>query len=241
MIPKMLEKNSIFSLILMTLGVTLVIISSADTAYAKHEGSNQFLEFERHTWSRTLTDGHTDYLNCGTGTNSDKCAVEIKILNNISNSGVTKANVSSEISTIETRFDNINKKISFDKVAASDNYITSTNYGSLGNIGFTDYELHCINQFLWHCITKDNHFKKMILNVNSHNSMNWDITEICNIDNQPTQRDIEKTLGHELLHVIGIDHNSVSTDLRFNGYQCGSNFGYDLSTADKNKIGSKYP
>jgi len=113
-------------------------------------------------------------------------------------------------------------------------------------IGMATYDLHCTNPrsgllalVLGSCAGYDNHFTAMHVMINTNER--WSTTERCDRNSQPIQMDIEKTLGHELLHSLGVDHGGNSNDLRFYKYSCGSDKGYNLSSSDIRQIGALYP
>ena len=53
--------------------------------------------------------------------------------------------------------------------------------------------------------------------------------------------DIRKTLGHELFHAMGIDHDSSTDSIVYHQYVFGRDIGYEASTTDQNNLGDRYP
>jgi len=137
--------------------------------------------------------------------------------------------------------------MSFDVQSNGISDVMGTFLGTFTN-GVALYDLHCTNPrsgllalVLGSCGSYDNHFTAMHIMINTNSDRNWSTTERCDRNSQPIQRDIEKTLGHELLHSLGVDHGGNSNDLRFNKYSCGSDKGYNLSSSDIRQIGALYP
>ncbi len=142
--------------------------------------------------------------------------------------------------TIESDFDALGNKMSIDKVSTADSRITGADLDS-DTTDMTIYDLHCTDPgwILW-CNGKDNHFTKMTVKINdSANEVKFGLAENESAD--PPIHDIRKTLGHELFHAMGIDHNNSSSDsIVFFTYEFGS-AGYAATMIDMPNLEARYP
>ncbi len=129
--------------------------------------------------------------------------------------------------------------MSIDRVTSgSNNIIQRYNLDPMYD-GFTEYNLHCTNWFIW-CHAKDMHFEKIMIRINDNpNEVLYGLSEDCTIF--PPVQDIRKTLGHELFHAIGIDHNSGDTSIvSESGYVTGATNGYNPNTTDIADLVARY-
>lgn len=238
---RMLKKTKTISQLQLAICAIAVIamFTGVSPIFATHVSG--VADYEWHIWSRSSSDGHLSYLNCGTGSNSDNCDLKIKTLSSVSSTGLTQTQINTETDQVITRVDALNKKMSLDRVTTSDSYITSVDLGA-GTTGRTDYELHCSNPQWWGCAGQDMHFTKMMVKLNTGSRIIWGTTESASCPSGiPTTYDVEKTLGHELFHAMGIDHNSSSTSIVYYTYVCGSTNGYNPNTTDINDLAARYP
>ena len=211
-------------------------IGTTTTVFATHVWG--VVEYEWHIWSRTSSDGHLSYLNCGTGSQSDNCDLKIKTLSG----GIqihSQSTINSEVDTVETDFDALGKKMSIDRVTTANSYITEYDL-PFDTTGKTEYELHCTSWFFWWCNGEDYHFEKMIVKINDNTSeTKFLLAE--DEDASPQEFDVRKTLGHELFHAMGIDHNSSNDSIVNSYYIFGANNGYEANTTDQTDLGNRYP
>ena len=207
-------------------------------AYATHDRGIE--DFENHTWSRNSNDGHTGYLNCGTGSQSSYCALKIK-----TTSGVQEYSqdiVNTVVDDVEDHFDSLGKKMSIDRTFSANSTITEYNLKYMEN-GRSDYTLHCVQYhwlFWWICEEYDEHFVKITVKLNDNPAdTKFKLTE--NENSNPKEYALRKTLGHELFHAMGIDHNSPSESIVFYLYEFGANVGYEATVEDIQDLEDRYP
>ena len=127
-----------------TFGLVMTIGTVAPI-FATHTQGVQ--DYEWHVWSRSSSDGHRNYLNCGSGSQSDNCDLKIKTLSG----GIqihSQSTINDEIDAVENHFDDLNKKMSIDRITTANSYVTEYNLPST-TTGKSEYELHCTN---WHSI-----------------------------------------------------------------------------------------
>jgi len=209
---------------------TLVTVIGSNQALATH--IDGVADFEWHIWSRNSSDGHLSYLNCS----NDYCALKIKTISGIQS--LSQSTIDLEVDSIEADFDGLGKKMTIDRVTvASDSVITEANLPTTYS-GYTDYDLHCTSWFLIWCTGADSHFTKMTVQLND-NSHEYDFQLTENEANN--EYDVRKTLGHELFHAMGIDHNSGSDSIVYYSYVFGESNGYVANAADKADLEARYP
>lgn len=227
---KNITKNNhvVFALIAVFALATTIGTTSV---FATH--ASGVVDYEWHIWSRTAGDGHTSYLNC----NGDNCDLKVKVISGVQT--LTINQIKTEVGTVESHFDSLGKKMSIDKVTTANSYVTQYNLPT-GTPGKAVYELHCTNPVWWWCNGEDMHFEKMIVQINNNAAeVKFKLAE--NQSANPKEHDVRKTLGHELFHAMGIDHNSASNSIVYYQYQFGATNGYAATTTDKNDLGSRYP
>ena len=198
------------------------------------------VDYEWHIWSRTSSDGHLSYLNCGSGSQSDNCDLKIKTTSDVQ--GYSQTTLNGEVDDVETHFDSLGKKMSIDRTTSTNSVITEANLQDEEN-GYTDYDLHCTQYhwlWWWICDDWDAHFIKMTVKLNDNsNEVKFKLVE--DEDASPQEFDVRKTLGHELFHAMGIDHNSGSDSIVYYQYVFGTNNGYEANTTDQTDLGNRYP
>ncbi len=201
-----------------------------------------FADFEDYSWSRSSGDGHLGLLNCGTGSNSDNCDIKIKTTSGVQ--GYSQTTLNNEVNDVETHFDtDVNKKMSIDRVSTADSIIHQTNRPN-GENGYTDYERHCTAYhwlWWWHCVTWDDHYVKMDVQLNDNSSeVKFKLAE--NSGANPQEFDLRKTLGHELWHAMGVDHDNTDTDnISYYVYVFGSTSGYEATAGEEDHLEDLYP
>ena len=211
----------------------LTPVINTTSIFATH--SMGVADYEWHIWSRSSTDGHLGHLACDS--NNDHCALKIKTIGPIQS--MSQSVVNDEVDAVEYHFDSLGKKMSIDRRTSADSYITAYNL-PVGMTGKTVYELHCTNKGWRWCNSEDMHFEKMTIQINNNPSeVKFNTYE--NSNTNPKIYDVRKTLGHELFHAMGIDHNSASNSIVYYTYVFGANNGYVATTADKNDLGGRYP
>ena len=62
-----------------------------------------------------------------------------------------------------------------------------------------------------------------------------------NENTNPKEYDVRKTLGHELFHAMGVDHNSSGDSIVYPYYTFGANNGYEANTTDEEDLEGRYP
>ena len=209
----------------------LVVVTGTASVFAYHESNIR--DFEQHVWSKSPADGHLSHLACDLQNNY--CALKIRTMGGIQTHSQNAINA--EVDTVEAHFDSLGKKMSIDRVASANSVIKAYNLDPRVH-GYTDYELHCVSYFWWWCINNDSHFisAKVLINDNS-DEVNFQLAE----NRANREYDIRKTLGHELFHAMGIDHNSSSDSIVYYQYVFGTNKGYTATTVDRNDLGNRYP
>ena len=211
--------------------IAVFVISTvlgSNQAFATHV--NGVEDYEWHIWSRNTGDDHTGFLNCS----EDDCDLKIKTISGIQSH--SQSTINGEVDTIETDFDNLGKNMSIDRVTTADSVITEKNLGTT-IAGQALYDMHCTNFWLI-CWAYDSHFIKMTVNVNDNsNEFDFKLAE----DEGNDEYDVRKTLGHELFHAMGIDHNSESDSIVYYQYIFGSTNGYEATTTDETDLGNRYP
>jgi len=217
---------------------TVVIAAIAVFAISTVLGSNQAFathvsgveDFEWHIWSRSAGDGHTGFLNCS----GDNCDLKIQTISGIQSH--SQSTIDGEVDTIETDFDNLGKKMSIDRVTTADSVITQKNL-STTITGEALYDMHCTNFWII-CWANDSHFTKMTVSVNDNSSeFDFKLAE----DEEEDEYDVRKTLGHELFHAMGVDHNANKDSIVYYQYVFGDTNGYEATTTDKTDLGNRYP
>ncbi len=229
------NKTKTSNLILFT-GLVSIIVCTVSMIDVFADHVENVKNYEWHIWSRSLGDGHTDYLNCDS--NNDYCALKIRTMGSIQS--ISQSQVNTEVDNIEMHFDALGKKMSIDRVSVADSYITGANL-ERRVMGTAIYDLHCTDPgwFGWWCNGKDNHFTKMTVKINDRaNYVKFGLAENESAD--PPIYDIRKTLGHELFHAMGIDHNSSSDSIVFYLYEFGSD-GYTATMIDRDDLEARYP
>ena len=106
------------------------------------------VEYEWHIWSRTSSDGHLSYLNCGTGSQSDYCELKIKTTSGVQ--GISQTSINSEVDDVEDHFDSLGYKMSIDRVSSANSVIQEANL-PIETPGKAVYDMHCTSIFLWWC------------------------------------------------------------------------------------------
>ena len=195
------------------------------------------VEYEWHIWSRTSSDGHLSYLNCGTGSQSDNCDLKIKTTSGVQ--GISQTSINSEVDDVEDHFDSLGYKMSIDRVSSANSVIREDNL-PIETPGKSVYDMHCTSYFLWWCNGWDAHFIKMEVRLNNNPAeVKFKLAE--NENAYPKEFDVRKTLGHELFHAMGIDHNSSDDSIVFSHYTFGANNGYEANTTDQEDLEGRYP
>ena len=210
----------------------LVTTFGTTSVLATHVSGVQ--DYEWHIWSRDAGDNHRSYLNCS----GNNCDLKIKTLSG----GIQTHNqvtINSEVDAIENHFDSLGKKMSIDRVPSASSYITQANLPPT-TTGKSEYDLHCTNPVWWWCDGEYSHFERMIVKINNNPAeVKFMLAESASAD--PPEYDIRKTLGHELFHAMGIDHNSSSNSTVYYQYVFGTSNGYTATTTDRNDLGNRYP
>ncbi|BDQ31132.1 hypothetical protein NZNM25_01360 [Nitrosopumilus zosterae] len=58
----------------------------------------------------------------------------------------------------------------------------------------------------------------------------------------PQEFDVRKTLGHELWHAMGMDHDNGNTaNLSYYVYVFGATNGYEITSAEATNLENQYP
>lgn len=191
-------------------------------------------DYEWHIWSRDPADGHLRHLNCDSA--NDYCALKIKTMGSIQ--WIPQSQINREVDAVERHFDSLGKKMSIDRVSVADSYIGEYNL-QMDTHGMTEYELHCTDSILFWCTGRDMHFEKMVVRINnSAGDVRFGLSE--NASAEPPIHDIRKTLGHELFHAMGIDHNPNSSSIVYYRYDFGPQ-GYEATSVDISDLESRYP
>ena len=210
----------------------LVVTVGMTSVLATHVSGVE--DYEWHIWSRDAGDGHRNYLNCS----GNDCDLKIKTLSG----GIqihSQTTINAEVNAVESHFDSLGKNMSIDRVSSASSYITEANLPP-GTAGKAEYDLHCTSYWWWWCDSEDSHFERMIVKINNNpNEFKFMLEEDASAD--PLEYDIRKTLGHELFHAMGIDHNPSSNSIVYYQYVFGANNGYTATTTDRNDLESRYP
>lgn len=210
----------------------LVTTIGTTSVFATHVSGVE--DYEWHIWSRNSGDGHLSYLNCDAM--NDYCELKIKTISGIQ--AVAQSAINTEVDEVETHFDSLGKKMSIDRVTVADSVITEANL-DVGVTGSAIYDLHCTNFFIV-CLGYDSHFEKMTVQLND-NSAEIKFLQYEDEMATPKVHDVRKTLGHELFHAMGVDHNPGSDSIVYYQYVFGSTNGYTATTQDINDLGARYP
>lgn len=197
-------------------------------------------------WSRLTNDGHRDELSCESSPNDDECKIPYYIDSSVTQTGLSVSTVSDEAALAANRLNSMTQYIGVEELSQTstwDNAIIATDLLSNEVGSYTGSPLlHCTN---WpFCTAFDEHMIQWTVKLNNDpEEINFGTSETCaDIDSTPTQWDVEKTLGHELFHMLGFDHadgDDKHSIVPFNGYTCTT--GLEPTEQDVGVVQDKYP
>lgn len=226
-------------LLALTLIPASVIVLALPAAQANHgdEGNSKYF------WDRSTVSGHRNLLDCKPWPNNDHCKIKFEIDSSVVRIGLSEATVKSETTRAVNTINSVTDYIGMKRVTSSDNEIRGE-YSTMMHTARYDFERHCTGLFgicpFDH--GKDNHISdfKIFLNTNRNVAV-FGTEERCNSRNTlVTIYDVERTILHELWHIMGTEHSGERTSVvAYNGNSCPQ---ADTPNAhDKAVLKAKYP